>query len=100
MDDTPSKSTIADKDAAVRDISDWIIYRAIEGIRIEALLEGVCELFDATVAPLARGHVAISTLPRCWKPRPALGVAARAARVRDLPTAATRTIGKIVRCAP
>ena len=62
MDDTVSTPLSDERETAIREISDWIVEGALAGVRVEALLEGVCERFDVTVAPLARGHVAMSTL--------------------------------------
>ena len=62
MDDTVSTPLSDQRENAIREISDMIVVGALEGTRIETLLEAVCERFDADVAPLARGHIAMSTL--------------------------------------
>ena len=52
----------ADREKAIREITDWAVGRALGDVDIEPLFVGVCERLAATGVAIRRAHLAVPTL--------------------------------------
>ena len=52
----------ADREKAIREITDWAVGRALGDVDIEPLFVGVCERLAAIGIAIRRAHLAVPTL--------------------------------------